>query len=395
MGDLAGLTYSRERIGPRSLHAHAASLHRRVTRRAGPYNRRVSLTRRQLAWIVLGWALFGWLNGTLLYYGILSEGGTVQWTYADFVLRQSSRWMLWALLTPAVILLTRRVPPALRVRPVAVHLAASIAIAVARAALIVVVDRMTVVRDTPSGDYLARPFLEIWFGMLTSYAPVDLIIYWAIVGVAHAVDTMRRLRERELLLAQAQLANLRLQIQPHFLFNTLHTIASLVRDGSAQPAVTMIAGLSDLLRYSLDNAGRNVVPLSEELEIVRRYLEIQQTRFSDRLRVHVDAPPETHAVAVPTLLLQPLVENAIRHGDATTLDVRTRLDGETLVIEIANDGSPLAPDWRQREGIGLSSTRRRLEQLYGTRASLVLENQQPAGVIARVRIPHSLELAIA
>jgi two-component system LytT family sensor kinase len=353
----------------------------------------VSLTRKQLALIVAGWALFGWLNGTLLYYGILSEGGTVQWTYVDFVLRQGTRWMLWALLTPAIILLTRRVPPALRVRPVAIHLVTSIVIALVRAALIVIVDRMSVDRGSSLGSYLDRPFLEIWFGMFTSYAPVDLIIYWAIVGVVHAVDTVRRLRERELLLAQTQLANLRLQIQPHFLFNTLHTIASLVRDGSAQPAVTMIAGLSDLLRYSLDNAGRNVVPLSEELEIVRRYLEIQQTRFSDRLRVHVDAAPDTHAAAVPTLLLQPLVENAIRHGDATTIDVRAHLDGDTLVIEIANDGAALDSGWRQREGIGLSSTRRRLEQLYGSRASLLLENQQPAGVIARVRIPYARELA--
>jgi LytS/YehU family sensor histidine kinase len=133
--------------------------------------------------------------------------------------------------------------------------------------------------------------------------------------------------------------------------------------------------------------------LSEELEIVRRYLEIQQTRFSDRLRVTVDAPPETVDAVVPTLLLQPLVENAIRHGDATTLEVRTRRDDGALVVEIANDGAPLASDWRQREGVGLSSTRRRLEQLYGASASLELENKQPSGVIARVRIPFSRELA--
>jgi two-component system, LytTR family, sensor kinase len=371
-----------------SLHESTRSLHRARERRLNPYNRGVSLTRKQLALIVSGWALFGWLNGTLLYFGILAEGATIRMTYPEFIVRQSSRWMLWALLTPLVIALSRRVPLALRARPIAIHAAASALLAFVRAVGIGFLDRAT----APVSN-AARPFLEVWFGMLSSYAPFDLIIYWAVVGVVHAIDSRRRLRERELLLAQTQLANLRLQIQPHFLFNTLHTIASLVRDGGAQPAVKMIAGLSDLLRYSLDNAGRNVVPLSEELEIVRRYLEIQQTRFSDRLRVTVDAGPETDAAAVPTLLLQPLVENAIRHGDATTLDVRTRLDDHTLVVEIANDGSPLAPDWRQREGIGLSSTRRRLEQLYGTRASLELENQQPAGVIARVRIPYSTELA--
>lgn len=355
----------------------------------GPYNRRVLPTRRQLVLIIVGWAVFGALQGVMLYYGILSEGVAPQYTLAGFVERQASRWLLWALLTPAVIVLSRRVPLSLRVRPIAFHLAASVIFPSIRAAGIVLVDPLVASSPLPWAE---RPFFDLWFGMFSSYGPVDLIIYWAIVGVVHAIDTVRRLRERELLLAQAQLSNLRLQIQPHFLFNTLHTIASLVREGSAQPAVGMIAGLSDLLRYSLDNAGRNVVPLSEELEIVRRYLEIQQTRFSDRLHVTVDTAPETLAAAVPTLLLQPLVENAIRHGDATAVDVRTRLDGDTLLIEIANDGSPLAPDWRQREGVGLSSTRRRLEQLYGTRGSLELMNQQPAGVLARVRIPYSTEL---
>ena len=347
----------------------------------------MSLTRKQLALVFLVWALFGWLNGTLLYYGILAEGGKFEWSYGTFVLRQSNRWMLWALLTPVVVWLSRRVPLAWRVWPITVHAGAGALLTLVRAAGIVLIDRQTL------ASARERPFVETWLGMLLSFAPVDLIIYWAIVGVVYAIDSRRRLRERELLLAQTQLANLRLQIQPHFLFNTLHTIASLVRDGSAQPAVTMIAGLSDLLRYSLDNAGRNVVPLSEELEVARRYLEIQQTRFSDRLRVTVDAPPETLDASVPTLLLQPLVENAIRHGDATTIDVTTRSEDGMLVIEIINDGAPLAGDWRQHEGVGLSSTRRRLEQLYGGRASLELENRQPAGVVARVRIPHVREPA--
>lgn len=327
--------------------------------------------------------MFAWLNGTLLYFGIIAEGATPQWTYAQFVVRQGGRWMPWALLTPLVVLLARRVPPAWRGRPLAIHIAASIAAAAIHAASAVVSDLFTAQRP-PAGA-----FVDVWWGMLTFYAPIDLVIYWATVGVVVATESHRRLRERELLLAQAQLANLRLQIQPHFLFNTLHTIASLVRDGNSPAAVTMIAGLSDLLRYSLDNAGRNVVPLSEELEVVQRYLEIQQTRFSDRLRVHVDADADTFDAAVPTMLLQPLVENAVRHGDATAVQVRSRRDGDALVIEIANDGAPLPRDWRQREGVGLSSTRRRLEQFGGT---LDLENTTP-GVIARVRIPFARELA--
>jgi two-component system LytT family sensor kinase len=374
-------------IDSRSLHQSAVSLHRRPAHEHGTYNQPVSITRKQLALIVIGWALFGWLNGTLLYFGIIAEGATPQFTYSQFVVRQGSRWIVWALLTPAVILLVRRVPVALRARPIAIHAAGSIVAAALHAAAVVLTDRVSAPRPG------TQAFFDLWWGNLTFYAPIDLVIYWAIVGVVLAIDSRRRLRERELLLAQAQLSNLRLQIQPHFLFNTLHTIASLVRDGSAQPAVTMIAGLSDLLRYSLDNAGRDVVPLSEELEVVKRYLEIQQMRFSDRLHVTVDTPAETYDAAIPTLLLQPLVENAVRHGEATTIGVRSRRDGETLIIEIANDGAPLPADWRQREGVGLSSTRRRLEQLYASRASLELENQQPAGVIARVRIPYARELS--
>ncbi|HEX2060937.1 MAG TPA: histidine kinase [Thermoanaerobaculia bacterium] len=342
----------------------------------------MSISRRQLAVILFGWALFAWLNGTLLYFGIIAEGATPQWTYAQFVVRQGGRWVPWALLTPLVVLLARRVPPAWRGRPLATHIGASITAAAIHAASAVISDMVIAPRP------FTGSFLEVWWGMLTFYAPIDLVIYWATVGVVVAIESHRRLRERELLLAQAQLANLRLQIQPHFLFNTLHTIASLVRDGNAPAAVTMIAGLSDLLRYSLDNAGRNVVPLSEELEVVRRYLEIQQTRFSDRLQVHVDAGADTLDAAVPTLLLQPLVENAVRHGDASAVSVRSRRDGDTLVIEIANDGAPLPRDWRQREGVGLSSTRRRLEPFRGT---LELENATP-GVVARVRVPYVREL---
>jgi two-component system LytT family sensor kinase len=258
------------------------------------------------------------------------------------------------------------------------------------------------VKPFPSSG--SRPFFDEYMGSLSSYFHLDLLVYWAIVGVVHAFDSRQRLREREIQasrveaqLAQAQLANLRLQLQPHFLFNTLHATASLVREGDSHAAVTMIAGLSDLLRYALDNAGRNLVPLSEELDVVQRYLEIQQTRFSDRLKIALSVDDETRDAAVPTLLLQPLVENAIRHGisasaGAGTLAVRTRREGGDLVIEVFNDGQPLSAGWQQREGVGLSSTRNRLRQLYGESARLELENQSPAGVVARVILPFSREL---
>jgi sensor histidine kinase YesM len=345
------------------------------------------VTRRELSLIVLIWAFFACLHTTQFYFGIKGEVPATKLSYGRVLLWELSCWLLWAVLTPFVVWLSRAVPIALRARPIALHLGTSVIVSMLRCAGMVVLTSL--LRPFPWSD--DRPFFERFQSTATSFFHLDLIVYWGIVGIVHAFDTRRRLRERDLLLAQAQLANLRLQVQPHFLFNTLHTIASLVRDGSSHAAVTMIAGLSDLLRYSLDNAGRDMVPLSEELEIVRRYLEIQQTRFSDQLRVNVEMEPETRDAAVPTLLLQPLVENAIRHGNPSLVDVRTRFEDGALVVEIENDGAPLRA--HAREGIGLSSTRRRLEQLYGARASLELVNREPAGVVARVRIPFSRELA--
>ncbi|HEX4461555.1 MAG TPA: histidine kinase, partial [Polyangia bacterium] len=188
-------------------------------------------------------------------------------------------------------------------------------------------------------------------------------------------------------LAQARLATLELQLQPHFLFNTLHTIAGLVRQERSADAVAMIAGLSDLLRYSLDHAGRHAVPLGDELAIVGRYLEIQRLRFSDRLTVELDAPDDTRRALVPTLLLQPLAENAVRHGiEAAVRDgsisVRARRDGDALVLVVANSGD-LSGD---REGIGIANTRARLTQLFGARHSFRLESAG-GNVTATIRLP--------
>ena len=360
------------------------------------------LSGRQILWITLGWALFGCLHGTQVYFGIRAESPDYPFLFGLFMVWQVGCWLVWALLTPAVVWLSRRFPLAPRAKPIALHLAMSFFFAFVQVAGMEVMTLLV----QPFGPPPPRPWIVGYVGRLSSFLHINLIIYWAICGVVYAVDSRRRLRERELeasrveaQLAQAQLANLRLQIQPHFLFNTLHAIASLVRGGESGPAVAMIAGLSDLLRYSLDNVGRNVVPLSEELDVVERYLEIQRTRFSDRLHVAIQVSEETRDAAVPTLLLQPLVENAVRHGIAASADggrlaVRTHRDDGDLVIEVFNDGPPLPAGWQDRQGVGLSSTRRRLQQLYGPAARLELLNLDPAGVAARVRIPFSREVSV-
>ncbi len=246
------------------------------------------LTRRRLTLIALFWAFFGWLYATQLFLILRAEADANRPTpaYGRLVVWQVGCWFLWAVATPFVVWVTRRFPLAARPLPIFTHVVAGILIALVRAAGIEAVSY--IVKPFPSSGH--TPVLAWYFGILSSNFHFDLLIYWATVGVIHAFESRERLRERELhtsrveaQLAGAQLENLRLRVQPHFLFNTLHSIASLVREDHRHSAVTMIAGLSDLLRYSLENATRTFVPLSEELEVVQRYLEIEQTRFSDRL----------------------------------------------------------------------------------------------------------------
>jgi len=346
---------------------------------------------RRFLLVVLGFAFLGWLHGTQLFVGIASEVPERQFSYGRFVFWQVACWLTWALLTPLVVYISRR-------RSVLLHLVACVTLPLTHILAIYVINQTVLPFGRPPGP--PRSFASMYMSLFGLNFHIDLVIYWGIVGAVTALDTQRRLRERELhasrvetQLAQAQLTNLRLQLQPHFLFNTLHVIASLVRDGDSKSAVKMIAGLSDLLRYSLDNAGCNLVTLSEEVDVVQRYLEIQQTRFSDRLTVGISIDDDARHAAVPTLLLQPLVENAIRHGIADPtrggrLELSARRRDGTLVVEIFNDGPALPEDWEQRIGVGLGSTRSRLAQLYGDAAALEMENRTP-GVVARVRIPYA------
>jgi LytS/YehU family sensor histidine kinase len=191
-------------------------------------------------------------------------------------------------------------------------------------------------------------------------------------------------------LSNARLHALELQLQPHFLFNTLNTISSLVRTGQNEEAVTMIAGLSDLLRYTLDHAGRQQVTLDEESSMLRRYLEIQKSRFPDRLTFSIDISPDVRHAAVPTFILQPLAENAIRHGIARSagagvINVRAFRGDASLRIEMFNSGT-LSPS--NGGGIGLANTRERLRQLYGDNQAFSLR-QSGDGVVASLRIPWS------
>jgi LytS/YehU family sensor histidine kinase len=194
-------------------------------------------------------------------------------------------------------------------------------------------------------------------------------------------------------LSKAQLNALRRQIEPHFLFNTLNAIAGLVREKRNDAAVGMIAGLSDFLRRVVEDSDRQQVPLAEELEFAQKYLDIQKVRFAERLQVSVDVPRELFSAQVPTLILQPMVENAVKHGIAKRVQggairiAAFRSNGR-LTLSVYNDGPSLPAGWEKTpSGVGISNVRTRLQTLYGDEFELSMRNQSPGGVEVSVSVP--------
>jgi two-component system, LytTR family, sensor kinase len=370
---------------------------------------RAAASRRRARWLfIVGfWAFFGALNGSQLYIGIRSEGGASA-GFGQVFAWQMLGWMPWVLLTPIVLWLGRRFPlerPKLA-RNLAVHAAACALVYVAHSAVFAVANIfLSPFYSQP------HPFMEMFYGRLMSQFHIDLLVYGAVLGTSYAVGYYARFREREVRatqlearLAQAELQALKMQLHPHFLFNTLNGIAGLVRDRKNGAAVEMIAGLSDLLRYTLDGAGRQEVTLREELEFLELYLGIQQKRFPDRLRVEMSVEPAALEALVPNLILQPLVENAIRHGvsrraAAGTVGVSAAREGGRLRMSVYDDGPGLrgssngnagaddAHEGAPSGGIGLSNTRARLRQLYGDAQGFEVFDRAAGGVEASISLP--------
>jgi two-component system, LytTR family, sensor kinase len=225
-----------------------------------------------------------------------------------------------------------------------------------------------------------------------------LLAYLAIVTLGWSARYFALYRTRHLhasdletRLAKTHLQVLKMQLQPHFLFNTLNTVAELVHT-DPEAADQMITRLGRLLRLSLDHAGHQVVPLRQETDFLRVYIEIEQVRFQDRLQIVWDLAAETLDAAVPTLLWQPVLENAIRHG-VTPLAGRGRIviasyrEGDDLVLEIRDNGRGLPADGAPREGVGLRNIRERVDQLYGSRARFTLGPALGGGTVATLRLP--------
>jgi len=344
--------------------------------------------RRWFRWFVafLGWSGVALFFASQTYLSYKYSGGEAHW---GVVLKINlCQWYTWGLLAPVVIWLSRRFPieRGRWIGSVAIHLAASVCIALVKWQL----------------DNVLRHSL-LGFERSTSLVFVfhqSLVTYWLLVGATQAYHYYQSYRQGELRtaqlssqLAQAQLQALRMQIHPHFLFNTLNAISTLVHN-DPEAADRMVARLSELLRLTLENVGVQEVPLAQELEFLERYLEIERTRFADRLTVRMDIAPEALDGCTPYLILQPLVENALRHGiaarsSAGCIVVTARRDRGQLVLVVADDGPGLttSASTNTRNGVGISNTRARLEKLYGTAQRFEVRNSEHGGVIATLMFP--------
>ena len=307
-------------------------------------------------------------------------------------------WLPWALATPLISRLARRYPivRAQLARALAVHLAAFAAVSVTAGAWIALLQ----VLFNPWGHKRQPTFLDTWGTMLLYQVLTFLIVYALILTVTFVMDARvrmaRQITETARLneeLSRAQLAALRRQIEPHFMFNTLNSIAGLVRNHSNDAAVGMIVGLSEFLRRATEDSHRAQVTLAEEVEYMQRYLDIQKVRFGERLQVIVEVPAELLGMQVPNLLLQPLVENAIKHGIAKrvsggTIRVAGAARNGSLLLTVYNDSPSLPADWQSTDsGIGLGNLRTRLKILHGTESSLQLKRSDASGVQVEVTLP--------
>ena len=312
----------------------------------------------------------------------------------DTVLGELIFSYLWLCLTPLAIWLSKsfRIEGGQRFKSLTIHFLACVVFLLFQVLLFTVV-------SIPFGWYLQiKPFWSRYFLLILNFTPSNVMFYWGVIVLEHALDYYRKLQDRELRasqleaqLAQSQLQVLKMQLHPHFLFNTLNAISALIRE-SPDEADEMVSRLGDLLRMTLETAGVQEVPFKKELEFLKHYLDIEQTRFQDRLKVEMTIEPATLDGLVPSMILQPLVENSVRHGVAPRpeggcIKITAWLHHSLLRLEVEDDGPGLSGDTPFKERVGLTNTRARVRNLYGDEHGLKLRHAAGGGLIASLSIP--------
>jgi signal transduction histidine kinase len=319
-----------------------------------------------------------------------ARGGSANWSAVIF---SGALWLFFGALTPIIYVLARRYP--LRreaiVRTVLAHVVGALALCIGWASSGVILALL--LNRRPPQESLLR-YYHSW--ILTNL-PWSVFLYFTVLGCIYAFTYYREARDREAQqarlaaqLAQARLGALRMQLNPHFLFNSLNAITVLVRDQNTRDASRMLELLSGVLRQVLQSEKRHEVTLDEELRFIEQYLAIEQVRFSDRLRVRWSIEPTVRDALVPGFILQPLVENAIRHGVAKLsevgmIEVTAQESDGALVLSVRDNGPGYHP--ASDAGVGLSNTRARLETIFGEMAQLQVVNAEDGGTIVTVRFP--------
>ncbi len=307
-------------------------------------------------------------------------------TVAQAFLSSLKLFYVWAALTPLVLWLGRRFPfERHALRNVLIHLLLCGPVALVHILLLQNVN--AVIRAWSNSNQREPP---LW-ALLAGLGATDVMVYWGIVAVSQAINYFRKYQEREFRLSQAELQALRTQLHPHFLFNTLNAIAELVH---RDPIVAdrSILRLSELLRFSLASHKTQEVTLKEEIDFLEKYVEIHKTLMPDRLNVRICVEPEALDAAVPNMILQPLVENAIKHGisprpQGGNIEVHARrLDGR-LHVEITDDGLGMLEQESAQGGVGLINTRERLKHLYNDAHTFKLDSSPGKGVTIRISLP--------
>jgi signal transduction histidine kinase len=346
--------------------------------------------------VVFSMATLLGLVSTALAWQFTVALGSADTDWRTLLILNCTYWYLWSLFTPPIVWLSQRFRFEWQglTRALLVHLPAVVIFSIGHIAAMCGVQWWLATawgRSFWWWEQVQRSALQ--------YFDWEMMTYWTIVGLSHAVLYYRESKDRalratqlETKLVETQLQTLQQQLHPHFLFNTLHAISTLMhRDVDAADRTLM--RLSDLLRLSLENLGRQEVPLESELDFLSKYLQIEQTRFADRLVVRYDVEPDALDSLVPNLVLQPLVENAIKHGVAKKagrghVDISARRDGDKLLLEVRDDGVGLSEDalTALHKGIGVSTTRARLQHLFGADYRFEF-HRQPQGLAVLIAVP--------
>jgi signal transduction histidine kinase len=354
---------------------------------------------RQAFWMFALWTLIGLSFAAQFYFSSLALEKPVPWGRAWRA--ALADWYLLAALFLPTFWLAKRFPleRPLRYSHLGIHLLASGVFAVTHLAGYVL-DRAVVF---PADHFAFAESFQWWF--LRRFHS-NLLYYWTFLAAAHALNYYRHMKDREVRaaelearLAQSQLGILKAQLQPHFLFNTLNAIAELIHENPTA-AEQLLTRLSDLLRLSLKTATEQWVSLKQEVDFVESYLEIHRARLGDRLQISFCIDPATLDTPVPNLVLQPVVENAIRHGIGASVgvgrvEVSARQEGERLILTVRDNGPGLSGSHPNPAdtGVGISNLRRRLRCLYGSSCDFQLGTHPEGGCLARICLPTLPEMA--